>query len=286
MTTRLRQIGSVTAVLLPFPTAFVRFAVAVRNYRNQTTAAERASGRTWRRETLAKRVEEGSLPSKTVAVRVAEGLVLLGVLIAFDYALFHWLFGTNYLRWYLANGAIITLSFAILSTAVGLDAVPELISRNPLVFVGGTTLLWSLLSASWATMLRVKSPREKLLAGEAENLEEAVGPLGWPHRAAELLDLLLVALFQQVLVFLVLAWVVFVMPLQYFLNLVCGAASRMSLAATSIAVYDPAKYETTLGVARGTEIPKGAIVLGYGERPVTFTATLGAGVLWVINRLV
>ena len=286
MRARLWKFDALASVFLPLPLFFVNWGLGSWISWRRTTAADRAQAREFRRTSETLRADQRALRGEpaptTVAVRCIVAVALFGGLIAIDYALVRWLFDDNYLAWYLANGALITLAFAIISAAVGLDAIPELISRNPYVYLGGLLTLISLVSASWATMLRVESPAERMRAGELSSL----APTGWPFRAVALLDLLLAVLLQQALVLLLLGWLLFVMPLQYFLNLVCGAAARMALESRTIAVYDPGKHEATSGIPKETELPKGVLRLGYAERPVTFTASVGAGALWVLNRLV
>jgi hypothetical protein len=135
------------------------------------------------------------------------GLTILLALLVVDQWIFSTWFKTTHLNWYLANGALIGLVTSITSMAWGdMSKHIGLISPNPFDYIGACLQLAGLPIYTLGTHLR----RNKN---------------GYKPQA--LFDLILTIPFLIVLVGMVVIWIVVIVPLQYFLYLVCGAPARI-----------------------------------------------------------
>lgn len=144
--------------------------------------------------------------------------LLVPGLLAFDWALFRFVLGMDYVAWYLANGALIAFGTAFVSGIW--DSVEELarplVSAHPLRYYGACLQLTGIALLALGTS--VKSPRRDLRSGQTR--VDAV---------AEWLDTVPNLLVHLAVVGLVLAWVLFVAPANYLVTLVSGAPARESL---------------------------------------------------------
>jgi hypothetical protein len=220
------------------------------------------------------------------------GLVILAALAAINFLWFAAV-GSNYLGWYLANGATIAFVFAVVVVAVDLDGHPALIAADPIIFAAGMSRssqnYWLVRHS-----LRSATPRSRSRRDGAGSRAVAL-PLAPPGPRSRLPLLLIFAA-------AMLAWALVVAPLQYWVNLVCGAPGRMSLASwrtvwcikhsPQLTEYCFAPREATDFVnpqdvreleearehGRATEIT-------FATKPVTFAAALASAFLWGISQL-
>jgi hypothetical protein len=86
---------------------------------------------------------------------VVEGAILVGGLIALDALAFHVLLDSSYVRWYVANGSLIGLAFALVTFAWGdVNKLTALISARPLEFTAGCLELFVLPGAGLGSTLK------------------------------------------------------------------------------------------------------------------------------------
>lgn len=150
--------------------------------------------------------------------RVVGFYLLVPGLLALDWAVFRYLLGTDYLAWYLANGAVIAIGTAFVSriweSVEGLGR--PLISADPVAYYGAC------MQAVGVTVLMagnaVRSPASEgyPVGTERFRLDAIVGP------ADRLLNVLIVL----VVLGLVVGWLLFVAPANYLVTLVAGAPAR------------------------------------------------------------
>lgn len=194
-------------------------------------------------------------------------LALVAALVA-DYFVFR-LFDHNYFSWYLANGALIQLLVTGVAVAVDLESEPKLISTHPGEFLG----------ACFAVI------GESLLAGTAEKDTEPTrdqtsgGDI--PKKAP--LDGFFSALFDVAFLFLFLAWLIVIAPIQYVGNLAAGAPARAALASPTRMWVTRKPGVTSLVSAPIAEAPEGAEQIGLARRPVALTASITAALLLPIS---
>ena len=198
--------------------------------------------------------------------------------------------GSDYLRWFVDNGALIALLFGVVAAAVDLDTHPGLIAASPLVYVRAILGVFVELSMSLSAVFsRERSDAELADAGLVEMQS---------RYRSRLFDTLLGNLFLLLLGAAMLAWALVVAPLQYWVNLVSGAPARMALASwrtswrvevTALhteyvnAPKDPdaitdEQFQTARAEGRAHEIT-------FASKPVSFSAAIAAAFLWALSQL-
>jgi hypothetical protein len=200
------------------------------------------------------------------------GLAGFAALIAADELVLRALFGTHYLSWYLANGAIVSLLVAFVTLAWGdLNDVPGLISAHPLQYAAAHVALCVLPSQSLAAIL---APRRR------DRPETA--PIGLP-----VVDAILTVAVTIVLLAAFVAFILVVAPIQYFVYLVAGAPGREAYASPERAWYRIGAREILVESGpRTDELPAGADESAYTGRPVTFTAAIASALLFATQQVV
>lgn len=257
-------------------------------------------------------------------VAVVIGLVLLGGLAVVDWLVFRAWFDSDYLRWYLRNGALIAIVFGLVTLAWGdLNKVTGLVSAHPLEYLASCLALGTLPSLAAAAQLesgRERARSERLQAARMELSRQAdelavsaqlsdelkqrfaaisqeAGPM--PESAAAtsesdvtprglgLVDVVLGLLFGPAFLLVFVAWLLVVAPLQFVVNLAAGAPARLALASPARAWYRITPHEIHVEEAlKSGSVPEGATESGFSAKPVTFTAAIGSALLFAVSRLV
>jgi len=219
----------------------------------------------------------------------AVGLVVLLAIAAFNYL---WLgaLGVDYIDSYLQDGFQAALLFTIVGYAISLDTRRGLIAVHPALYAAEAFTLLSGVSASVGTLFG--SPRsERALAKDGL---EFLGRRFRPERV----DLVVTWLFTLSFGAAMLAWMVLIAPLQYWVNLVCGAPAREALASsmTLWLLDSPNRIEFISAPKNPNEYQRGELdkareqgkltEIGFAETPVTFTSGIATAVLFGISQLV
>jgi hypothetical protein len=205
------------------------------------------------------------------------GLLVLLALAAVN-ALWFSLAGGDYFRWFLDNGALVALVFGVVTTAVDLDRNPGLIAANPLGFeIGVVRVFLELSSSLWGMFGAPRSDRQ---------LEDLGLTEVQTRFRSRLLDYLLSNLFLLVLAAAMLAWALVIAPLQYFVNLVCGAPARVALASrtTMYRVQLTPSHTEYVNAPKDSPEVDGS-ELTFASRPVSFTAAIAAALLFALSQL-
>jgi len=135
------------------------------------------------------------------------GFVIILALIGLNLWLFPILFNTSYLEWYLKNATLIGFVTGIIALAWGgLDRQAGLISSHPLDYLGACTQLVGIPVLVIGTHMRTN---------KAEGAKSSI------------FDILLMIPILLVFVLMMMAWLAVVVPVQYFMYLVCGAPARV-----------------------------------------------------------
>jgi hypothetical protein len=208
--------------------------------------------------------------------RIAASLLLAGLLLG-NVVVFA-LLGRNYLDWYIAHGTEIGLAFAFVAVVVDLDRYPELISDAPWEYAEGARTVVGL------TTLTIGTAFERPTAGTASDS----GPWSLLGRnLVGLLETLAGGLIAIGIVLAAAAWLVVVAPIQYVVNLVCGEPARS--ARESRRALDIRRRPGGLEVSDAyvDQAPSGQDTerMSLALKPVAFTNTVAAGVLWFVERL-
>jgi hypothetical protein len=133
-------------------------------------------------------------------------------------------------------------------------------------------------AVEWLSQNPVSEPSES----EDAPVEPAIVPTGLP-----VIDIVLAMLFALAFVLATLAWLLLVVPLQYFVYLATGAPARVACASPTRAWVTSQEKGTIISEAlKSDALPMGAIESGFTARPVTFTAAITTGVLFAVSQLI
>jgi hypothetical protein len=217
------------------------------------------------------------------------GLVALGALAALNYL---WLgaLGVDYFDSYLQDGFQVALVFGIVGAAINLDSKPGLIAAHPAIYVREVFLLGGYMSGAVSALFG--PPRSDRALAEAR-----LADIGYRFRLRTV-DLAFSWLFMLSFGAAMLAWAVVIAPLQYWVNLVCGAPAREALASSRtlwivergtrnellFAPKDPNESQRRELEEAGKEGKMTRV--GFAEKPVTFTSAIATAVLFGISQVV
>lgn len=176
-------------------------------------------------------------------------------------------FGVNYLRWYLAGGALIQFAIAGFAIAVDLERYPWLISTNPNEFLAEA---WTVAGESY---LAFADELER--SGARSTRDDVPGPGPF--------DVLFAAFFYFAYFATVCAWTLVIAPLQYVGNLIAGAPVRLALASPVRLIVRRGGKMTRIDRTNADAPPQeGAEVIGLAQKPVATTAFISAGLLYAL----
>lgn len=200
-------------------------------------------------------------------LRFGLGFMLLAGLVGINaWAFAHWA-GTSYFDWYLANGSKIGLLTALVSLSWGdLNRHVGLISAHPLHFIGANLQLLGLAMFDIGALFR----RDPNAARRSSLFDECLA----------------VAIVAGVVIALV-PWLLIVVPMQYFVHLVCGAPGRVFAASNRrVAAWFSNGTQLETRVLRvGEEPPEGSWVANIASKPVTVTGIFASILFAVLNEL-
>lgn len=196
---------------------------------------------------------------------VALGLGIIAALVWFNHWLFATWFGLSYITWYLSAGAIIGLVSALAAMAWGdLDKHTGLISAHPLDYLGSCLQLAGLpLHALGSQFMRTRDD----------------------PKGASPFDKMLTIPLVLFLVAVIIVWSLVIAPLQYVVNLVCGAPARVFTRSErqSIARLNGTRLDVA-EIGRDEAIPEGWWSASLGRKPVA-TTNLFAALVFLIIKL-
>jgi hypothetical protein len=199
---------------------------------------------------------------------VLTALAFVGLLLMFAANVFAFrvFFVRSYIEWYANAGPFIALATAAFGAAWGgLDKNPALVSANPLAYVGACFQVAGLPLIAVGAHLRSKN---------------RLRPVG--------MELLPIAVLALLLTVAMLAWMVFVVPAQYFLFLLVGALSR--IASTSSAQISARIQSGRVEILERPpgDRPKpedGWWDASMRDKPVTLASAFGAALLFLLSLL-
>jgi hypothetical protein len=195
-------------------------------------------------------------------------LTFVGLLLAC--ALNVWAFRTflarSYIEWYSNAGPFIALATAAFGAAWGgLDKNPALVSANPLAYVGACLQVAGLPLISVGAHLRSQN---------------RLRPIG--------MELLPIFVLTPLLTVAMFAWLVLVVPAQYFLFLLVGALSRVALTSSAqiSARIQSGRVEILENPPAARPKPEdGWWDASMRDKPVTLASAFGAALLFLLSLL-
>ncbi|MBA3595912.1 MAG: hypothetical protein H0W40_00790 [Methylibium sp.] len=180
--------------------------------------------------------------------------------------LFAWLWDADYLRWYVQAGPLIALATAAFGAAWGrLDRQTGLVSAQPLEYLGACLQLIGL-------------PIYVLGSHFRSEHQPGGHPLG---------DLLCSMVLAVALVLAALAWLLLIVPLQYFVFLVCAAPSRLALRSSArfqARLHRGWKLEL-VSLREAEPIAVDGWDASMADKPVTLANAFAAALLFVLGWL-
>ncbi len=186
-------------------------------------------------------------------------LVGMAAIVAADYFVFRH-FHRHYFRWYIAQGALISLAISVVAVAVELDQDRSLISTHPGKY-----------AASWMAV-----PGETLIG-----FSDIVKTDNRPG-----LDAIVTGLLGLALAGLWVCWLIVIAPLQYFVTLVAGAPARCAFASGRRTWIERQEDTTVLHSAPAKLMPEGAQEIGLARRPVSATSSIAAALLFAASQFI
>ena len=120
-----------------------------------------------------------------------------------------------------------------------------------------------------------------------DKVRHSLSDLPWVPIGLGFLDFVITLAVALALALGMIAWLVLVVPAQYFVYLIAGAPAREALASPRRALVKVARGEIEVDLAsKQQDIPEGFSESGISARPVTLTASLAAIILFGLSRLV
>jgi len=189
---------------------------------------------------------------------VIAGLTLLFAFVALDYWVFQGLLGEDYFRWYLGVGPFIGLATAIIAAAFGdLEKHTGLISAHPLDYLGASLQACGLPVYVLGTHLKPNSGKYSIPA----------------------MFLAVMATVAMV------AWLILVVPLQYFVYLLCASPARAAARSSISVIARYRGHRLEFKEQSNTEkIPEGWWDASMRNSPVVLTNAFSAAFLFLLNK--
>jgi hypothetical protein len=192
---------------------------------------------------------------------------------------------------------LISVLLALMSSTSDLNSDPDLISSHPFDYVAGATLMFAVVSLSGAALAGERALQPvlpRVFMTSADN-RFAIRAYAWARYVIEVTAYMAsvagVAIFVFAMYVVQALWLLLIVPVQYFITLVCGLPARFALGSSARAWVERDQTEsggtrTTLFHGPRESMPKGAAESGWTGKPVTFTAVVSAAVLFLLSRLV
>lgn len=227
--------------------------------------------------------------TKRLVLSAFVGLILIGAVIVADDFVFRTWLGTDYVRWYLKNGALINLVFAFVSLAWGdLNRVKDLVGAHPVRYISAAFYLIGLPITVFGKI--IAAPERPAQPRPETRSDLASWSKAWrtAQRLMDTFDSLISSLIALGLVVAILAWLLVVAPLQYFVNLICAAPARLMRRGRRkiIAAFDEGGYFHIAESAGDEPVPAGWFEAGFYSKPVSMTSAFAAVFIWMLAQVI
>ena len=194
-------------------------------------------------------------------------LFLLGLCVFNDW-LFDRVFNRSYFAWYVDTGPVFGLITIFMASVWDkFEEDPGLIAKNPYRFVSGYFGIMALVLSALAPII---DTRDRV-------------------RRPPVIDHLLAILFAVLLLIIILGWIIFIIPLQYFVFLICGALPRIAPYAEkrTVAWYE-GLYGNQLQIAEQPlhgVMPRNGWIVTVTDKPFKLTSALSAAFLYLLGQI-
>lgn len=165
----------------------------------------------------------------------------------------------DYLHWYIRNGAQISWVVAIFGLFWGdINKNIQLISARPLEYLRAYAIMLAGVFSSWASIFGKRNP-----AAQPKVTSYA------------LLDTFFSSLVALIFTILILLWTVTLVPIQFFVFIVCGAPARLSLSSGEAFAIQ----QTAINTDESREFWQSTIE----QKPVSLTLGITGMLLWLVQ---
>lgn len=194
------------------------------------------------------------------------GLIILLVLLLINQWGFSSWFDIGYFDWYLKNGALIGIATTAVSMVWGnMRQHTGLISTNPWDYLGSYLQLVGLPIFVFGTHLRSNEGKAK---------------------RDSTFDVLVTIIFVIVLCAILLLWLVVVVPLQYFVYLICGAPGRLiSNSQRQVVAKLKLSRLDVKEISEQEEVPEGWWNASIADKPVAITSLFSSLFFLIVKPL-
>lgn len=201
-------------------------------------------------------------------------LAFLAGIVTINWLLFRYIFDQNYFIWYITNGTLIGIIVGFTASIwEGLDSRNQLLSAHPGYYIQGC---FGLMAAFFASVAFTAEQDPDYKTDQALNR--------WFNFGLDTINGFVVILFMS---FALLAWLVVVAPLNYFMTLLTGAIARKEILGKykrAIAIQTDTRFILT-SISRKEKLPDHAVNISLAVKPFAITQTITALVLFVANKL-
>jgi hypothetical protein len=199
------------------------------------------------------------------------GIAMLVGICTLNYLLFKVIAGRSYLDWYLDTGPVFALVTVIAASVYeGFDKDPELISAHPLRYAASYLKVVAMISSAMALVLRKRKH-------------------GWStiEQIFDIVRSLAEISFTVVIVVSAVAWLIVIVPLQYFIFLICGSVPRSALSSSTrvVAWNDERGHFHIEEREASLALPKNAWDATMRDNPFSVTSAISAAFLFFLSKM-
>lgn len=211
------------------------------------------------------------------------GFAIIFSLVAFNQWMFTTWFKITYLDWYLSNGALISLAVTVISLSVeDMNKQTGLISAHPWTYVSSYMRLVGLTFIAMSGHIKGTKKEKPIATSLYLSPFEAV-----IYSIFKLLEVLIASALEVAVMALVMAWLVVVGPLQYFVFLICGAPARVNAENQAQSTHRPVVTPSgsILEVEKDRKIPEGWWESRLDSKPIAVTTLFTALFLFILKSV-
>jgi hypothetical protein len=186
-------------------------------------------------------------------------VLVFGLLIVLQIFVYRTVWNVDYLLWYIRNGAQISWVAAILGLFWGdINKNNQLISARPVEYLRAYVIMLAGVFSSWASIFGKRNPDTRLKV-----------------TSYTLLDMCFSFLIAFIFTVLILLWTLTVVPIQFFVFIVCGAPARISLYSREAFTLQ----EETFNTVESKEFWQSTIE----QKPVSLTLGIAGMLFWLVQ---
>ena len=204
------------------------------------------------------------------------GLLVMALLMGFDWWLFRRYGDTNYFVWYLKNGAFISIALGFLALVwEGLAAREDMLSANPAEYLSGCLQVLAVFNMSMG--IHLQNPLPKPESGSPRT----------GYSIALYWDSLISVFLLFVMSAFGIVWLIVVAPPNYFVTLISGTLARQEFRGLPVRPVvlqsEDRKKRVLTRYPTKRNLPAGAVDVSITKQPFVVTQAVTSLILWVAS---